>query len=309
MLEQGSLTLEPEDWPRGFRIVLVSSAGGDVCDTDTCQHHSQDRPVQLNITVGSNGTDFQTFKATIIVAVCYLIIGLVSICISVVIFKFKCDLEDVPEDLSLKSKASSKGCINPHFIEDEPISLAVVHIVNNMNNVATDGITKTKTKTVSSISTKLFDKTKSKSMYKKSRLYLGILWLMSIFYSLPVIQMVFRFSHQQRISGNQDICFYNDLCKKPFRKVDDFNHIFSNLGYCVFGLLFMYIVKLRKQKFDKFEREMREEKGVDCSMLGVPRQHGLYYAMGVALMMEGVMSACYHVCPTNVTFQFDTTFM
>ena len=54
---------------------------------------------------------------------------------------------------------------------------------------------------------------------------------------------------------------------------------------------------------------MREKKDVESDKLGVPRQYGLYYAMGVALMMEGVMSACYHVCPTNVTFQFDTTFM
>ena len=31
--------------------------------------------------------------------------------------------------------------------------------------------------------------------------------------------------------------------------------------------------------------------------------------MGLALSMEGVMSSSYHVCPTNVPFQFDTTFM
>ena len=131
---------------------------------------------------------------------------------------------------------------------------------------------------------------------------------MSIFYSLPVIQMVFRFSHQQKISGNQDICYYNDRCKKPFKRVADFNHIFSNLGYCVFGLLFMFIVRLRKHKNENFKRRM-EEREVDYNKFGVPRQYGLYYALGVALMMEGVMSACYHVCPTNVTFQFDTTFM
>ena len=42
---------------------------------------------------------------------------------------------------------------------------------------------------------------------------------------------------------------------------------------------------------------------------GVPCQYGLYFAMGLALSMEGVMSSSYHICPTNVTFQFDTTFM
>ena len=31
--------------------------------------------------------------------------------------------------------------------------------------------------------------------------------------------------------------------------------------------------------------------------------------MGLALMFEGVLSACYHICPTQENFQFDTTFM
>ena len=31
--------------------------------------------------------------------------------------------------------------------------------------------------------------------------------------------------------------------------------------------------------------------------------------MGTALMMEGLLSACYHVCPNYTNFQFDTSFM
>ena len=31
--------------------------------------------------------------------------------------------------------------------------------------------------------------------------------------------------------------------------------------------------------------------------------------MGAALMLEGILSACYHICPVNKSFQFDTTFM
>merc|ERR1719318_2123330 len=42
---------------------------------------------------------------------------------------------------------------------------------------------------------------------------------------------------------------------------------------------------------------------------GVPRQYSLFYAMGLSLIGVGVMSSCYHVCPTDVTFQFDTTYM
>ncbi len=37
---------------------------------------------------------------------------------------------------------------------------------------------------------------------------------------------------------------------------------------------------------------------------GVPQYFGIYYAMGIALIIEGVMSAFYHICPTNANFQF-----
>ena len=42
---------------------------------------------------------------------------------------------------------------------------------------------------------------------------------------------------------------------------------------------------------------------------GIPESYGIYYAMGAALMFEGILSGCYHICPTAENFQFDTTFM
>ena len=42
---------------------------------------------------------------------------------------------------------------------------------------------------------------------------------------------------------------------------------------------------------------------------GVPQYYGLFYAMGFALVMEGFMSGCYHICPNHSNFQFDTAFM
>ena len=35
----------------------------------------------------------------------------------------------------------------------------------------------------------------------------------------------------------------------------------------------------------------------------------LVFQLQLDLLFQGVMSSSYHVCPTNVTFQFDTTFM
>jgi hypothetical protein len=45
------------------------------------------------------------------------------------------------------------------------------------------------------------------------------------------------------------------------------------------------------------------------SSRGIPHHFGIFYAMGFALIFEGILSGCYHICPTKQNFQFDTTFM
>jgi dsRNA-gated channel SID-1 len=82
--------------------------------------------------------------------------------------------------------------------------------------------------------------------------------------------------------------------------LSDFNHVFSNIGYGLLGLLFVMLV---------YRRERRHLRAVALdatkdSALGLPQQFGLFYAMGVALMAEGLLSACYHVCPNQTNFQF-----
>ena len=37
---------------------------------------------------------------------------------------------------------------------------------------------------------------------------------------------------------------------------------------------------------------------------GVPQHYGVYYSLGLALIMEGLLSAAYHVCPNQNNFQF-----
>jgi len=45
------------------------------------------------------------------------------------------------------------------------------------------------------------------------------------------------------------------------------------------------------------------------NQVGIPEQYGIFFALGSALVFEGILSACYHVCPMSESFQFDTTFM
>ena len=51
------------------------------------------------------------------------------------------------------------------------------------------------------------------------------------------------------------------------------------------------------------------ESNDSSGLKGIPQQFGIFFALGFALFSEGVLSACYHVCPTNENFQFDVTFM
>lgn len=132
----------------------------------------------------------------------------------------------------------------------------------------------------------------------KSKLYFWNLITIGIFYSLPVAQLVLTYQKVLNDSGNQDMCYYNYLCSHPLWILSDFNHVFSNIGYVFFGFLFILITRYRENASP-----------ADNRCYGIPDHFGFYYAMGMALIMEGVLSACYHVCPSHSNFQFDTSFM
>lgn len=40
-------------------------------------------------------------------------------------------------------------------------------------------------------------------------------------------------------TGDQDLCYFNFLCAHPLGELTDFNHVYSNLGYVLLGLLFI----------------------------------------------------------------------
>uniref|UniRef100_A0A1B6JLN8 SID1 transmembrane family member 1 n=1 Tax=Homalodisca liturata TaxID=320908 RepID=A0A1B6JLN8_9HEMI len=132
----------------------------------------------------------------------------------------------------------------------------------------------------------------------KSSLFLWIMMTVAVFYALPVVQLVFTYQQVLYETGNQDLCYYNFLCSHRLFFMSDFNHVFSNIGYLLFGLLFIGLT-YRRQRISH----------AVGSHLGIPYHYGMFYALGVALCMEGVLSACYHLCPNHSNFQFDTSFM
>ena len=123
--------------------------------------------------------------------------------------------------------------------------------------------------------------------------YYKFLILIGIFYILPSLEFVFFQSQDDKV-----ICYYNNKCKHDLGIIPAFNAIISNIFYIVYGLIFCVIVK----KTFKYNHN-------GISLDGLDNSPALYYSLGITLIFEGLCSATYHICPTKLNFQFDTTFM
>ncbi|NXU90172.1 SIDT2 protein, partial [Xiphorhynchus elegans] len=135
---------------------------------------------------------------------------------------------------------------------------------------------------------------------KKYQIYFWNIATIAVFYALPVVQLVITYQTVVNVTGNQDICYYNFLCAHPLGNLSAFNNILSNLGYVLLGLLFLLIILQREINYNRALLR-NDAHALEC---GIPKHFGLFYAMGTALMMEGLLSACYHVCPNYTNFQF-----
>ena len=105
----------------------------------------------------------------------------------------------------------------------------------------------------------------------------------------------------------QDLCYYNNECQYAMAGVQDFGNVFSNVGYIILGLFFSLIVAWRWYRYKAFKQQLERLRLENRH--GIPEQFGIFTSLGIALVLEGVLSGCYHICPTKENFQFDTTFM
>jgi hypothetical protein len=123
--------------------------------------------------------------------------------------------------------------------------------------------------------------------------YWKIIIIIGCYYILPALQFVFF----QAQDDNVD-CFYNNKCKNRLYNVPSFNSVISNIFYVIYGLIFILIVK--------YNNRIRTD---GITYYGENNNRALYYSLGVALILEGFCSSIYHICPSKLNFQFDTTFM
>ncbi|XP_061639131.1 SID1 transmembrane family member 2 isoform X5 [Phyllopteryx taeniolatus] len=108
----------------------------------------------------------------------------------------------------------------------------------------------------------------------------------------------------------------NYMGREPFKRRPILNQL-HHTAICIERSVWKNVGRSRQESLSSIEEDdydtlddINSDKNiVRTKECGIPKHFGLFYAMGTALMMEGLLSACYHVCPNYTNFQFDTSFM
>ena len=129
--------------------------------------------------------------------------------------------------------------------------------------------------------------------------YWKILSLIAIFYFIPSFQFIF---YQQ----NKDICRFNYKCMHQILFFKAGNNVISNIGYIILGLIHVICVK---KKFKKEKIKYKLQNNQNELQIKKQTDEGLHLAMGLGLILEGIFSSLYHVCPSMQNYQFDSTFI
>ena len=310
MRTKATFLIDPSHYPSGLVVTVTSSFSEneeslDEMDVDKqgdCSLESKETAnVRLSITSNSSNEDY--FNGILFILLFFLGVFVVAVIVSSLGFVYKGELfenvESEARELADLSLDPDCYCPSNYFISKEDLESLGIEVEEKHAKRMKENIS------LADLSKKMSDSSKSVEMYQKSALHWPLILILSMFYCIPAYQLVIS-EGPYRTKNNQDFCYYNFLCLKPYGKLTAFNNVFSNIGYICYGILFISLVSLKKRKFLKAIEKLDN---FDCHKFGVPQDYSIFYGLGVALVMEGLMSGCYHICPKNIFFQFDTTYM
>jgi hypothetical protein len=121
------------------------------------------------------------------------------------------------------------------------------------------------------------------------------LLLIGLWYLRPSITFAYNRENIQRDMPDFQLCYFNFKCAHSLGNIYAFNNVLSNLFYVMFGIIYILIVKCKYNKIDNYK--------------GIHKDPSLDYAKGTVLIIEGISSAIYHICPSLIIFPIDTDFM
>ncbi|XP_011155014.1 SID1 transmembrane family member 1 isoform X2 [Harpegnathos saltator] len=301
--KRGGITVPREIYPRGFFVILVVKGNDADCNSlSNSTFRTKNVTLIINPTITKRDYVIATGSTTAIA-----VLFCISYITAVVIFNIRRSrklkrLETINEqNENINEQAPSPSMTTENgpkqwdsVAEDSSLDEDDIDIMED----AFSDKDVIRTKLVLSVCD--LARKEPRILRHKSRLYLYYLATVAVFYTLPVVQLAVTYQRVLYTTGNQDMCYYNFLCAHPLGMLSDFNHVFSNFAYILLGLLFIFLT---------YSREHTESSKEEAKCYGIPQHYGLFYAMGTALIMEGILSASYHVCPNRSNFQFDTSFM
>jgi len=110
--------------------------------------------------------------------------------------------------------------------------------------------------------------------------------------------------------GNRDLCYYNELCYRPIAVADmPSNFMLSNVPYVIHGIFLALSFSFREAIALEVNGSKRKYVLSADHKRFRPYDYSVAYALAWALVFEGLFSAMYHLCPSRLTFQFDSAFM
>jgi hypothetical protein len=142
--------------------------------------------------------------------------------------------------------------------------------------------------------------TNEKGSFFTKHAFFCVTVLFAIYFLVPGIQIVIASYTRLLITGDLDMCYYNELCMIYLGQVPAGNNLMSNIPYVIIG--FSLYVFLRYLRFLRLHHPSRLH-------FMVPSDDAILESLALSIAGEGICSMLYHVCPSRANFQLDTAFM
>ncbi|ULT88422.1 hypothetical protein L3Y34_007552 [Caenorhabditis briggsae] len=95
------------------------------------------------------------------------------------------------------------------------------------------------------------------------------------------------------MANRDEMCFHNNACAKPLGELRSWNNMISNIGYAIYGLVFIMVTMCRR-----WRHHSPLVGTYECTLLDI--------TIGLFMILQAIASATYHICPSDIAFQFDT---
>ena len=255
MRTRAAFLINPLDFHSGLVLsVVLDPSNKECCENllgtnwESCLQTSKLEDAVLNISISSDSSlEDYIYGVLFILGFDFLVVG-ISATISAFGFDYDGESFENTEEMEIEEVATDQEDVQPRrqtqatcFISRADLEALGIEVNDKHANRMKHNIT------LADLSKETGADQTEGHLHHDS--HTRVILILSLFYSIPTFQVVIWDAMFYSKSGFQDYCYYNFLCLKPFAGLAAFNHIFSNIGYVFYSILFIYLVHLKKRKY------------------------------------------------------------